>query len=136
MRLLSKELVSSDYRDQLQRDLARAMVCRFLVAYVSVGDVASIGRHLLVRALRDQRSFGVPSGRRSDCCGDTLTSPGLGPVVGGGDAEAVAPAERIARNGNQRETTCLMGPSRVSARGAAHPAKDGGCRALAGPSAR
>jgi hypothetical protein len=61
MKLLSKELVSLDYREHLQRDLAEASVCRFLVAYVSNEGVKSIGRHLLNRVLRDQRSFGVAS---------------------------------------------------------------------------
>jgi hypothetical protein len=61
MKLLSKELVSLDYREHLQRDLAKASVCRFLVAYVSNEGIESIGRHLLNRALRDQRSFGVAS---------------------------------------------------------------------------
>lgn len=61
MKLLSKELVSLDYREHLQRDLAKASVCRFLVAYVSGEGMDSIGRHLLNRALRDQRSFGVAS---------------------------------------------------------------------------
>jgi hypothetical protein len=50
MKLLSKELVSLEYRDQLQRDLARATVCRFLVAYISGEGMVSIGRHLLTRA--------------------------------------------------------------------------------------
>jgi hypothetical protein len=61
MQLLSKELVSLEYRDQLRQDLAAAGVCRFLVAYVSGEGVNSIGRHLLTRALRDERSFGVAS---------------------------------------------------------------------------
>src|SRR5947209_20466719 len=61
MKLLSKELVSLDYREHLRRDLARASVCRFLIAYVSGDGMDSIGRHLLNRALRDQRSFGVAS---------------------------------------------------------------------------
>jgi hypothetical protein len=67
MKLLSKELVSLDYREQLQRDLARASVCRFLVAYISGGGVDSIGRHLLTLALRDARSFGI--GSLSCSCG-------------------------------------------------------------------
>lgn len=61
MKLISKELVSLEYRQQLQQDLARAKVCRFLVAYVSLEGLDSIGRHLLTRALRDPRSFGVAS---------------------------------------------------------------------------
>lgn len=61
MRLLSKELVSLEYREQLQQDLARATVCRFLVAYISIDGMDSIGRHLLSRVLRDDRSFGVGS---------------------------------------------------------------------------
>ena len=61
MKLLSKDLVSLEYREQLQRDLARATVCRFLVAYISDEGIETIGRHLLTRALRDPRSFGVGS---------------------------------------------------------------------------
>src|SRR5687768_15433992 len=61
MKLLSKELVSLDYREHLQRDLARAGVCRFLVAYVSNEGLGSIGRHVLNHALRDRRSFGIAS---------------------------------------------------------------------------
>jgi hypothetical protein len=61
MKLLSRELVSHEYREHLQRDLARASVCRFLVAYVSNEGLASVGRHLLNRAMRDERSFGVGS---------------------------------------------------------------------------
>ncbi|MGI6415192.1 MAG: hypothetical protein ACOX1P_05940 [Thermoguttaceae bacterium] len=61
MKLLSKELVSLEYREQLQCDLAQATVCRFLVAYISNQGMDSIGRHLLNRALRDDRSFGVGS---------------------------------------------------------------------------
>ena len=38
-----------------------ATVCRFLVAYVSMDGLDAIGRHLLSRALRDPRSFGVAS---------------------------------------------------------------------------
>ena len=53
--------MSLEYREQLQRDLARATLCRFLVAYVSLEGLDSIGRHLLSRALRDERSFGVSS---------------------------------------------------------------------------
>ncbi len=61
MRLLSQKLVSLEYRDQLRMDLARAAVCRFLVGYVSADGLNAIGRHLLVRALRNERSFGVSS---------------------------------------------------------------------------
>ncbi len=61
MQLISKELVSHDYRNLLQRDLARATVCRFLVAYVSLEGLEKVGRHLLNRALRDERSFGIAS---------------------------------------------------------------------------
>ncbi len=61
MDLFSKSLVSLEFRDQMQRDLARATVCRFIVAYVSEAGVTSIGRNLLVAALRDSRSFGVSS---------------------------------------------------------------------------
>src|SRR4051794_1186223 len=67
MKLLSRELVSLEYREQLQRDLAKASVCRFLVAYVSGDGIESIGRHLLTRGLRDARSFGV--GSLSCSCG-------------------------------------------------------------------
>jgi hypothetical protein len=61
VKLLSKELVSHDYREHLQRDLAKAKVCRFLVAYISKEGMESVGRHLLNRVLRDERSFGVGS---------------------------------------------------------------------------
>lgn len=61
MRLLSKELVSLEYREQLQRDLARAKVCRFLIAYVSLEGLRSIGRHFFSKVLRDNRSFGIAS---------------------------------------------------------------------------
>ncbi len=61
MRLLSQKLVSLEYRDQLRVDLARAAVCRFLVGYVSADGLNAINRNLLVRALRDERSFGVSS---------------------------------------------------------------------------
>ncbi len=61
MQLLSKELVTHDYRVALQKDLAQATVCRFLVAYVSGEGIKSINRAPLVRALKDDRSFGVAS---------------------------------------------------------------------------
>lgn len=61
MKLLSKELVSLEYLEHLRRDLANARVCRFLVAYISGEGVKSIGRHLLIPALRDDRSFGIGS---------------------------------------------------------------------------
>lgn len=61
MKLLSRELVSLEYREQLQQDLAKATVCRFLVAYISYEGIESVGRHLLTRSLRDARSFGVGS---------------------------------------------------------------------------
>ncbi|MDB5348394.1 MAG: hypothetical protein JWP89_6771 [Schlesneria sp.] len=67
MKLLSQELVSHEYRDQLLRDMAKASVCRFLVAYISGQGLESIGRHLLTRALRDGRSFGA--GSLSCACG-------------------------------------------------------------------
>ena len=44
MNLLSKELVSDEYRESLKSDLARASVCRFLVAYVSIDGLNYIGR--------------------------------------------------------------------------------------------
>lgn len=67
MKLLSKELVSLEYREQLQRDMAKASACRFLVAYISGEGIDSIGRHLLTRGLRDDRSFGI--GSLSCSCG-------------------------------------------------------------------
>lgn len=67
MKLLSRELVSLEYREHLQRDLAKASVCRFLVAYISGEGIESIGRHLLTRGLRDSRSFGI--GSLSCSCG-------------------------------------------------------------------
>ncbi len=61
MHLLSKALVSDEYRDLLRKDLANARVCRFLVAYISESGIESIGRQLLIQALSDQRSFGTAS---------------------------------------------------------------------------
>jgi hypothetical protein len=61
MRFLSKDLVTHDYRTSLQKDLAQATVCRFLVAYVSGEGIKSINRAPLIRALKDSRSFGVAS---------------------------------------------------------------------------
>lgn len=61
MQFLSKELVTMDYRTSLQRDLAQAKVCRFLIAYVSGEGIKSVGRHLLARALADPRSYGMAS---------------------------------------------------------------------------
>jgi hypothetical protein len=73
MNLVSKELVSSGYSEQLQQDLADATVCRFLVAYISGEGLDSIGRPLLAKALRDPRSFGVGS----LTCGRGLASAGM-----------------------------------------------------------
>lgn len=61
MKLISKELVSHEYRTLLQQDLAKATVCRFLVAYISQEGLNKINRPLLLRVLRDQRSFGIGS---------------------------------------------------------------------------
>ena len=61
MDFLTDELVSHEYRDQLIQDLAKAKVCRFLVAYISGEGLGAIGRHLLSRGLGDERSFGVGS---------------------------------------------------------------------------
>ena len=61
MKLLSKELVSLEYRNLLQQDMAKATVCRFLVAYISQEGLNKINRPLLVKVLRDPRSFGVGS---------------------------------------------------------------------------
>jgi hypothetical protein len=61
MKLLSEELVSSEYRERLQRDLSRARICRFLIAYVSEDGLLSLGRGPLINALRDDHSFGVSS---------------------------------------------------------------------------
>ena len=61
MQFLSKELVTLEYRQSLQRDLGQAKICRFLVAYVSGGGIDSINRPVLINALRDPRSFGVAS---------------------------------------------------------------------------
>ena len=61
MKLLSEELVSSEYRERLQRDLSHARICRFLVAYVSEEGLNSLGRDPLIHALRDDYSFGVSS---------------------------------------------------------------------------
>lgn len=43
MQFLSKELVFSEFRQQLKRDLDRAIVCRFFVAYISKAGIESIG---------------------------------------------------------------------------------------------
>lgn len=59
MKLISKELVSHEYRTLLQQDLAKASLCRFLVAYISQEGLNKINRPLLVRVLRDDRSFGI-----------------------------------------------------------------------------
>ena len=61
MQFLSKELVTHDYRVALQKDLAQATVCRFLIAYISGEGIKSINRAPIVRALKDDRSFGVAS---------------------------------------------------------------------------
>ena len=61
MKLISKELVSLEYRQQLQEDLQQTKVCRFLIAYVSLGGLESIGPQLLARALHHPLSFGVAS---------------------------------------------------------------------------
>src|SRR5947199_10494633 len=67
MKLISKELVSHEYRTLLQQDMAKAAVCRFLVAYISQEGLNKINPPLLVRVLRDDRSFGV--GSISCACG-------------------------------------------------------------------
>jgi hypothetical protein len=61
MKLLSKELVSLDYTKELQRDLNKATLCRFLVAYVSLTGLNAINRPVLIKPLRDPRSFGIAS---------------------------------------------------------------------------
>ena len=67
MQLISKELVSDEYRTLLQQDLAKAMVCRFLVAYISETGLASLDRSSLRQALGHKDSFGV--GTISCACG-------------------------------------------------------------------
>ena len=67
MKLISKELGAHEYRTLLQQDLAKATVCRFLVAYISQEGLNKINRPLLVRVLRDDRSFGI--GSISCACG-------------------------------------------------------------------
>ena len=47
MKLLSKELVSLEYRNLLRQDMARATVCRFMVAYISQEGLNTINRPLL-----------------------------------------------------------------------------------------
>lgn len=61
MKLLSKELVSLEYRNLLRQDMAKAAVCRFMVAYISQDGLNTINRPLLHKVLRDPRSFGVGS---------------------------------------------------------------------------
>ena len=61
MKLLSKELVSLEYRNLLRQDMAKATVCRFLVAYISQDGLNTINRPLFHKVLRDPRSFGVGS---------------------------------------------------------------------------
>lgn len=61
MKLLSKELVSLEYTRELQRDLSKATICRFLVAYVSLDGLNAINRPVLIKPLRDPRSFGIAS---------------------------------------------------------------------------
>jgi hypothetical protein len=61
MRVLSRELVSHTYRQQLQQDLSRATICRFMVAYVSDEGLDALHRHLVTRVLRHPRSFGIAS---------------------------------------------------------------------------
>ena len=61
MDFLSKELIASEYPDRLRRDLERATLCRFLVAYVSQAGLDTLGTNALLHALRDPRSFGVAS---------------------------------------------------------------------------
>src|SRR5439155_337709 len=59
--LLSNELVGDAYRERLQDDLDRAVICRFLIAYISESGIDSLGHERLARALRDPRSFGTAS---------------------------------------------------------------------------
>ncbi len=61
MKLLSKELVSLEYRNLLRQDMAKATVCRFMVAYISQEGLNTINRPLFHKVLRDPRSFGVGS---------------------------------------------------------------------------
>src|SRR6185436_2489065 len=61
MKLLSKDLVSPEYLDQLRQDLAKATVCRFLVAYVSTEGLNAIQQPLLMKPLRNAKSFGIAS---------------------------------------------------------------------------
>jgi hypothetical protein len=61
MKLLSKDLVSPEYLDQLQQDLAKATVCRFLVAYVSAEGLNAIQPELLLGPMRNEKSFGIAS---------------------------------------------------------------------------
>ena len=67
MDFLSDELVSSDYRNRLQNDLRQASLCRFLVAYISIEGIDSIGRSELLRVLRHKDSLGI--GSLTCCCG-------------------------------------------------------------------
>lgn len=61
LEFLSRDIVSSDFRDCLRQDMERSNICRFLIAYVSEAGIHAIGFHELLRLLGDSRSFGVAS---------------------------------------------------------------------------
>lgn len=69
MEFFSNQLVSSEFVDRLAADVKDASVLRFLVAYVNDGGIDAIGRHSLLKALRNVNSFGVAS--LSCSCGFT-----------------------------------------------------------------
>ncbi|TWU33459.1 hypothetical protein Q31b_57760 [Novipirellula aureliae] len=61
MTFLSDSLVDGEYCRRLKTDLQNAVICRFLVAYVSDAGLNSIGRNDLMKALDNQLSFGISS---------------------------------------------------------------------------
>lgn len=67
MTFFSDALVDDQFVAAIRRDLDRADVCRFLVAYISESGVDQIGRGRLCRALDNAHSFGV--GSISCACG-------------------------------------------------------------------
>lgn len=61
MNFISENLVSDQYCALLRRDMARASICRFMVAYTSNEGLHAIGWWALLKALRNPHSFGVAS---------------------------------------------------------------------------
>lgn len=67
MKLHSTALVSDELVQSLKADLARSQICRFGIAYFSMGGLQSIGQNLLAQALSGPESFGISS--MSCACG-------------------------------------------------------------------